>query len=169
MNSLKPAVMTKKPEIKVIGIEVRTTNKAEMSGQGKIGGQWGRFFQENIPAKIPNQSRPEQMLAIYTDYESDATGEYSFILAKEVSSLAEIPPGMVGKTLPAANYAVFTSKQGAMPGIVIELWQRIWGLKKDEVGGDRAYLADFEVYDARSQDPQNSQVDVFISTNVHVG
>ena len=157
------AIKTEKADIKIIGIEVRTNNQAEMSPEGKIGPTWNRFYQENIAAKIPNQSSPEKLFAIYMDYESDFRGEYAFVLGKEVGTFDIVPEGMVAKTLPTANYAVFTSEKGAMPNIVINLWKHIWALKPTDTGGDRAYKADFEVYDNRSADPQNSQVDVYIS------
>ncbi len=155
--------MIKKPAIKIIGIEVRTNNRDELSGNGKIGSQWGKFYQEQIGSKIPNQIRPEEIFAIYMDYESDVNGDYSFVIGKEVATFEAVPNGMVAKTLPASKYAVFTSRKGPMPNIVIELWQHIWGLKPGTIGGDRAYLADFEIYDFRSQDPSHAQVDVFVS------
>ena len=158
-------VVTNKPAIKIIGIEVRTNNKDEISGNGKIGSQWQKFYQEEISAKIPNQIRPDEVMAIYTDYASDVNGEYSFILGKEVRTFDDVllPAGMVAKVLPAAKYGVFTSPLGPIPGIVIEIWQYIWGLKPGEVGGDRAYLGDYEIYDARSGDSNNARVDVFLS------
>ena len=48
----------------VIGIEARTNNGKEMSGQGVIGAQWGRFMAEGILDKIPNRSGD----VIYTLY-----------------------------------------------------------------------------------------------------
>jgi predicted transcriptional regulator YdeE len=32
-------------------------------------------------------------------------------------------------------------------------------------GGKRAYIADFEVYDERSRDPDNTIVDIYIGIN----
>mgnify|MGYP001606980337 FL=1 len=157
------STVIERPSIKVIGIEVRTNNRDEMGEHGKIGPQWQRFYQEGVGERIPNQRKPDETLAIYTDYESDMNGEYSFILAKEVMTFDDVPAGMVAKILPATKYAVFTACQGPTPDIVIEAWQHIWGLKPGEVGGDRAYLGDFEVYDSRSSDPKNAQIDVFLS------
>lgn len=102
-------------------------------------------------------------MAVYTNYESDFNGEYSFILGKEVSSLENVPAGMTAKTLPAAKYGVFTSERGPIPAIVIDLWKFIWGIKPGQIGGDRAYIGDFEVYDGRSSDPKSAQIDLFLS------
>ena len=156
-------IVTEKTAIKIVGIEIRTNNQDEMGSGGKIGPQWKRFYQENLDAKIQNQVSPEKTFAIYTDYESDFRGEYSFLLGKEVRTFDTVPAGMIAKTIPSAKYAVFTSDKGTVPNIVIAIWKHIWALKPNEIGGDRAYKADFEVYDSRSNDPTNAQIDVFLS------
>jgi predicted transcriptional regulator YdeE len=70
---------------------------------------------------------------------------------------------MVAKRVPAGKYAVFTTALGPVGKVVSEKWQEILDLEsKSGLGGTRAYKADFEVYDQRSRDPQNSQVDVYI-------
>jgi predicted transcriptional regulator YdeE len=44
---------------------------------------------------------------------------------------------------------------------VPQAWQAIFKLE-DEKKLHRAYQADFEIYDQRSQDPENAQVDLYI-------
>lgn len=158
---MKP-VMTEKKDIKIIGIEVRTSNHAEMSGAGKIGAHWQKFFQENVAGQITN-SVSDDIFAIYMDYESDVNGEYSFVLGKQVDSFTVVPAGLVAKVLPASKYSVFTTPKGPMPNVVIEAWQHIWSLSAAQLGAERAYRADFEVYDHRSADPGNTQIEIFIS------
>lgn len=51
-----------------------------------------------------------------------------------------------------------------MPDIVIQAWQAIWKMTPEDLGGKRTYRADFEIYDQRAQDPQNSVVDIYIGT-----
>jgi predicted transcriptional regulator YdeE len=68
-----------------------------------------RFFKEKILERIPNKSN-NQILALYTDYEGDYTKPYSWILGCEVSTLDEVPEGLVGKVIPPSKYAVFTTK-----------------------------------------------------------
>ncbi len=63
----------------VVGISTRTTNAKEMSGKGVIAQQWDRFMKEGLLSKIPNKV-DSKILAVYTDYESDANGAYSYIL-----------------------------------------------------------------------------------------
>jgi predicted transcriptional regulator YdeE len=50
----------------VIGIAARTSNAKEMTADGMIGKQWGRFFQDGILGKIPNKA-DQSIVAVYTD------------------------------------------------------------------------------------------------------
>lgn len=145
----------------VIGIAIRTSNAKEMSGDGVIGKQWGRLFSDGVLARIPNKADPS-IVAVYTDYASDKDGEYNFLLGARVTSDAEVPEGMVAKKIPAGKYAMFTSEKGPGPKVVPETWMRIYQTPKAQMGGDRAYAADFEIYDQRAADPQNLQTDVYV-------
>ena len=49
-----------------------------------------------------------------------------------------------------------------MRHVCIHAWQRIWGMDRGTLGGERAYIVDFEVYDTRSHDPQNVTLDIYI-------
>jgi predicted transcriptional regulator YdeE len=49
-----------------------------------------------------------------------------------------------------------------MPQVDIEAWQKIWAMSDDELGGARSYTTDFEVYDERARDPQNTVLDIYI-------
>jgi predicted transcriptional regulator YdeE len=145
----------------VAGIAVRTSNAKEMTADGVIGKQWARLMAEGSLAKIPNRSDKE-IVAVYTDYASDHNGEYTFLLGARVSSDSGVPAGMVAKKIPAGRYAVFTTEKGSAAKVVPEAWMRINSLPKSAVGGDRAYGADFEIYDDRASDPQSVQVDVYV-------
>ena len=143
-------------DMKIIGIETRTTNQ---NGQAMkdIGGLWNRFFSENIQSKILNAVN-SNVYAIYTDYESDYTGEYTTLLGLEVSSLDEIPSGLVGREFPKQNFKRFLAK-GAMPQAVAEAWQKIWEQDKEL---NRLYQYDYELYTEKSQQGDLSEVEIFI-------
>jgi predicted transcriptional regulator YdeE len=145
----------------VIGIEARTNNVREMNAGGVIPRQWERFVQESLLDTIPNRT-DSLILAVYSDYASDKDGEYSFLIGARVSSTAGLPAGMIAKTVPAGRYAIFTSKLGPVEKVIPEIWQQIWLVPKSAVGGDRAYRADYEVYDNRASDPKNAQVEVHV-------
>ena len=136
-----------------IGFELRTDNQKcslEMPAHKE------RFFNENILAKIPNKVNGN-ILAVYTDYEGDYTAAYSWILGTEVSSLDEIPVGLVGKVVPESKYAVFTTK-GEFPQGLIEAWQAIW-----QSHLSRSYTTDFEVYSSDFDPQRNPEVKVYIA------
>ena len=56
-DAMKPNV-TNQSEFDVIGIEARTNNAAEATGNGAIPKQWQRLFMENLLSQIPDRSRP---------------------------------------------------------------------------------------------------------------
>jgi predicted transcriptional regulator YdeE len=159
--AMEPRVV-EQPEFSVIGIQVRTSNAKEMTGGGAISKQWTKFFKEAIADKIPNKV-DSTIYAVYTGYASDRNGEYAFIIGMKVSSASDVPPGMVAKKVPDGRYAIVTSAKGPAEQVVPQAWQRVWSLEDNkQLGGTRAYKADFEVYDQRSQNPQDSQVDLYI-------
>ena len=139
---------------KVIGISVRTNNNV---GGKDIENLWGKFMGEDIFEKIPNKTSYD-VYGIYTDYESDHTGNYTAIVGCHVSSLEEIPENMVGITIPASNYEIFTAK-GKTPECVYGKWTDIW----EDKALERTYSTDFEVYGTKSQNPIEAEVDIFIA------
>ena len=144
----------------VVGISVRTSNAKEATADGQIGKQWQRFFQDGVLGKIPNKA-DGNIYAVYSDYAGDKTGEYTWTLGAKVPAGSSVPEGMVLKNVPSGKYAVVTSEKGNVEKVVVATWQRLWTMEdKHELA--RAYKADFELYDQRAADPQNSQVDLYI-------
>jgi len=141
----------------VVGIEARTDNAREMSGTGVIASQWARFMKDTLLAQIPNK-KDAAILAVYSNYASDQNGEYSFMIGARVSSATQPPAGMVARKVPSGRYAIFTSESGPVQKIVMATWQKIWATP----GIERAYKVDFEVYDGRARDPQNTEIDIYV-------
>jgi predicted transcriptional regulator YdeE len=143
---------------KVIGLSVRTTNKDNQAMQD-LGNLWGRFFAESVLDKIPNKQSGE-IYSIYTDYKSDYTEEYTTIIGVPVTTLDEIPEGLTGREFQPEQFRKFIAK-GAMPAAVGNAWMDIWQRDKEL---NRKYTYDFEVYGAKSQQGDDSEVDIFIAT-----
>ena len=158
---MSPIEIKSLPSFSVIGIEARTTNAKEMSSEGIIGKQWHRAISENLFDRIPNRT-DQAVIGLYIEYESDANGEYTFLVGARVELNSTAPDGTVLKTAPAQRYAVFTTDQGPIMEIIPKVWQRIWSTPASELGGERAFIADFEVYDNRARDPQNAIVEVWL-------
>ena len=150
-------------EIELIGLSVRTNNKNEMNPQlSKIGELAGRYWTQNRAAEIPNRKNPNVTLSVYTEYDSDEQGDYTYFIGEEVNSFENIPSGFQKLTISSAKYVKFTTPAGKMPEVVINAWQQIWKMSSDDFGGKRAYQADFEVYDHRVSDPVTTIVDVYV-------
>jgi predicted transcriptional regulator YdeE len=104
---------------RIIGISTRTTNK-DNQAQQDLGKLWGQFFSENLSDKIPNKISTE-ISAIYTDYKSDFTEDYTTVIGIPVSTLNEIPNGLIGREFDAGNFQKFVAK-GKMPNAVVNTW-----------------------------------------------
>lgn len=143
----------------VIGIQVRTNNSEAAT---VIPRQWDRFFREGVPGKISNRT-DANLVVVYSGYASDYHGDFDYLIGARVKDGSAAPAGMIVKVVPKARYAVVTTEQGPVGKVVSEAWQKIWNLDESGgLGGRRAYKADFELYDERSRDPNNSQVDIYV-------
>lgn len=155
--------VTELPEIKLLGILCRTNNTAAMNiSSAKIAPTIQKYFRQAVGEEIPNRKNPGTTYCVYTDYESDFTGDYTYFIGEEVKVGGDSMEGFSSIIIPAQNYAKFTSKPGIMPEVCIDMWQNIWKMKSGELGGKRAYLADFEVYDKRALDPSKTVLDIYV-------
>lgn len=157
-----------KSEIKLVGLTARTNNKNEINPEtSKIGELVGRFWSQNIAGQISDRKNPGVTLSIYTEYDSNEHGDYTYFIGEEVGSFENIPAGLQQLTIPAAKYQKFTTSLGKIPEVVIAAWQQIWKMSVSDFGGERAYVADFEVYDQRASDPANASLDIYIGIKKH--
>ena len=145
----------------IIGINTRTSNQDEMKGTGKIPALWNKFYSEQALSKIPGKLNSD-IIAVYHDYESDASAPYSVLIGAKVAPGTKAPEGMELLNIPAQKYAKITSAKGEMPGVVIDAWKTVWNLtEKSEL--NRTYTFDLEVYDQRTANPKSAEVDLFIT------
>lgn len=110
--------------------------------------------------QIPDK-RDSNLCAVYSDYDSDHNGEYTFTVGAPVKAEIAAPAGMLLKIVAPGKYAVITSQKGPFPKVIPEAWLEIFKLE-DEGKLNRSYRTDFELYDERAVDPQNGQVDIYI-------
>lgn len=156
-------VTVKMQEIKLIGLSARTNNNNEMNPQtSKIGELAGRYWSQDVAAQMSGRKNPGVTLSVYTEYDSDEHGDYTYFIGEEVSSFENVPSRFKKLIIPAAQYQKFTTPAGKMPEVVINAWQQIWKMSSDDFKGKRAYQADFEIYDQRASDPSNTIVDIHV-------
>lgn len=126
-------------EITVTGIAVRTKNADEMSpATAKIGSLWETFYSQFGP----QLSQSSQVYGLYTNYESDHTGEFDVAACAsslDIDDLGEFK-------IPAGKYLVF-HEAGAMPQAVIDLWGKVWDyFASQDCEHVRTFTTDFERY-----------------------
>ena len=141
----------------VVGISVRTTNQNHKS-QEDITKLWESFLLNGVVQSIKNKIS-DDIYCIYTDYQSDYTGEYTTLIGYKVSDTKGIPTNksLVIKDFPACKYLKYTS-EGELPYVVGKTWAHIW-----QSNANRAYITDFDIYGEEAKDPQNAKVTTFLS------
>jgi predicted transcriptional regulator YdeE len=112
-----------------------------------------------MASKNPHRAKTPAMFAVYSDYESDWTGEYAYLIRSEVTKADTVPAGLAVVRIPAQTYVVFTAA-GPMPDAILLVCVSVWGTKLS-----RAYTFDFEQYDARFTCPDNKDAEVYIAVN----
>jgi predicted transcriptional regulator YdeE len=149
--------------IKLMGIQTRTNNQDEInSSSQKIRPCVMKYFNEGLANQILNRTSPGITICAYTNYEKDHTGNYTYFIGEEVDSFEVLPEGFSKLEIPAQTYIKFTNGPGAMPTVCINAWQKIWQMTPQELGGNRNYQTDFELYDDRARDHSNTTLDVYI-------
>jgi predicted transcriptional regulator YdeE len=90
-------------------------------------------------------------------------GDYNYLLGARVTSIEHLSADMAYRKVQPGSYAVVETEMGQMPGVLQDSWRRIWKMSPAELGGRRAFVTDYEVYDERSANPQQAQVEIHIS------
>ena len=150
-------------ERKIVGLKIRTSYKEELNHKtSNISMLVRQYINSEIARILPNRKNPGIMITLYTEYESDYKGEYTYFIGEEVTEIGPLPKELTSTTIPAGNYAKFTTEPGELPDVLIKAWQEIWKMSEADLGGKRTYRTDFEVCNARAQDPQNTVLDIFV-------
>ena len=150
------------PGFTLVGISARTNNQAELANKGKIVPSLQRYFGEQLFEKIAARKNPATTFCVYTRYESDHQGDYTYFVGEEVTTVGHVPEDMEVLVIPAQRYMKFTNGPGPMPAVVQEPWFKIWQMDDIELDGKRRYIADFEVYDERAANPLRTVVDIYV-------
>lgn len=127
-----------------------------MSAGGAIPRLWKSVLRDHAIETI--STRGSDLIALYTDYESDRSGAYTFILGLPVSTVGDIPGGMIARQVPSGLFAEFTASNPT-PQTIVPLWQQIWQLEDDH-RLTRAYRTDFEVH--RFNKAAETQVAIYV-------
>jgi predicted transcriptional regulator YdeE len=141
----------------LIGLKLpkQTTNEGGQSGID-CGNLWQQFEVEKWAEKIPGKV-DAAIYAVYYDYVGDHTKPYSYFIGCRVEEGTEAPVGMERLVVAGGSYTKITTK-GQMLDCVANAWREIWRSNME-----RVYQFDFEIYDERSKDWGNAEVDIYLS------
>ena len=143
--------VTRIKKLMISGISTITNNELEMNEESsKIPQLWEEYFQQDIYKKTFDKAKSDFMYGVYSNYESDDTGNYKVTVGVEVTK----PKNAI--VIEDKKYLVF-SKQGELPMIVTDLWEEIWDYfaKNDEY--ERAFEIDFEKF------TNENEVEIYVS------
>jgi predicted transcriptional regulator YdeE len=117
----------------ISGSSIRTNNTLEASHDGKIPALWGQFYtSQTVPA--------ERVYGVYSDYESDASGEFTVTVGTKSDELNKSDT-----SIKSGTYLVFPAN-GLMPAAIIDAWKAVWEHFSQAQPYERSYETDFEEY-----------------------
>lgn len=146
-----------KTNFKLVGLKLKEKTSNENNQSSKDCGElWQKFEVDKIFNLIPHKVSNE-VYAVYFDYEKDETMPFSYFIGCKVNENAEVPESLETLEIPSQNYQKVIAK-GEMTGCITQAWEKIW---TSEI--PRKFGFDFEVYDERSQDWRDAEVDIYVS------
>ncbi|GAB6929134.1 GyrI-like domain-containing protein [Paenibacillus sp. JCM 10914] len=147
---------------RILGVGVRTSNETEAGPQRKIPLLWERYFRSGTPRS--SSDKDSSIYALYTDYESDASGAYTLIIGQQMEEgeATSSSEALLEAVVPASKYLVFRSRRGPIMEIVPQLWYEIWSYF-EHAEETRTFTGDYECYDMQTFDPEHTVVDVYIA------
>jgi len=142
--------------IVISGINVRTSNKSEDHPEtAQIPNLWRRFYEEELPKIIPNQTSNFAVYGVYSEFD-EAGGDFTVTAGVEIRSDLNENMAFPVVVIEGGRYLEFNVK-GPMPDSVLNKWKEIWDFFDKNSDYKRAYTADFDVYKS------NDEVDIYVS------
>jgi predicted aldo/keto reductase-like oxidoreductase/predicted transcriptional regulator YdeE len=154
--SIRGPAIVDKEEFQIVGVE--NIGKIETRNTGQV---WAKF--QELAPKVPNKDTSHGLGISIGSKELFKKGENRYIAANEVSSVDEVPEGMITETIPAQKYAVFThsgkvSNLGETYRFIFEDW-RPNNTRYNQV----LFAPLFEWYDQRfDANSDDSELDLYI-------
>lgn len=167
-----PQIFASRSAFALTGFAARTTNADEFGPYGKIPELWRTYYQSGLPLDS-SVRRPHLIYALYTDYESDASGAYTLVIGHESAvadgatpierrRFTEDEAERLRALVPESRYRIFRTRRGPVSEVVAETWGEIWSYYENS-SEQRAYTGDYELYDTRGFDPEAAEVSIYIA------
>jgi predicted transcriptional regulator YdeE/ubiquinone/menaquinone biosynthesis C-methylase UbiE len=163
ITGIKPKITRLNAPIQAIGISINTCfNKASI----EIDQLCRRYLKDNISNIIPNKKSPGVFITATKNYHPTEK-TFTYFLGDEVTSISEIPEGLIDFEVPSLSYVVFTVRPNGsndwtraitdMKNYIYEYWFPNSHYEKAKV------INEFELYDERSKSPKNPEMDIFVA------
>jgi len=163
VEGVQPRIVHLEHPIKIIGMAIDTDMRRIYQDVPSVG---RRFREYKRTHEIPNQAQPWAFAAVSTGFDKE-TGAFSYFIGDVVTSLDEIPVGLMSFEIPAIQYAVFPvrPKNQFGWGIAIASTKRyaynVWLPNSGyEPAGE---IDDFEYHDERSVRKSNPEIDLYVA------
>ena len=98
----------------LVGVTTKTNNQNEMNPEkSKIGAMVGAYFGNQVANHFQHRVQPGVTYSVYTDYETDEYGEYTYFIGEEVSSEKDQDLTQFhALIIPSSAYVKFTTAPG---------------------------------------------------------
>lgn len=133
----------------------KTTNQNNQSSTD-CGILWQQFEKENIIEQIPHRLS-DTIYAVYYDYEFTPQEKFRYFIGCQIEKNGPVPEKLDTLWIPAQDYQIIKA-QGKMTDCLVKAWKNIWTTKIP-----RKFGFDFEVYDERSHNWNDAEVDIYLS------
>lgn len=161
------AIFKKLPQFEVVGLGTKFISilSPEKNNHLVIPKLWDEYLSRQ--KEITNKSKPYDLgvcMPVGNDMPKSHPDECFYLACTEVKDLAHVPLGMVTRTIPAGEYAVFTHK-----GLLSKLdhtMNYIYGSWLPKSGRKLREAPDLELYDQRfNPNSEQSEFDIYIPIN----
>ncbi|CDH08197.1 GyrI-like domain-containing protein [Xenorhabdus bovienii] len=141
--------------LSLVGISTCTKNAHEMdAATAKIMPLWQHFYQDIYPKQLSGNV----VYGVYSNYESDANGQFDVIAAvkEHEGDNAQTGSSFDKIELVAGRYIIFSGLAGE-GNPVFQLWQQVWQyFEQPDCLHQRSWKTDYEVFH------QDGKIELFI-------
>lgn len=150
-------------DIYVVGIATTTSNMLEATPAGQIVSLHEAFITKHVSDLIDTRN-DDRMLAVYTNYEDEESGEYTYGIGHQVADDDDdIPEGCELFHIPKGKYLLYRTERGFMNDVLPQAWKEIWRLTQEgDLGAVRTYDTDFEFHNYDNPSSPDVQIDIYL-------
>jgi AraC family transcriptional regulator len=162
-GSLMKPKFVAKPAFHIIGYELKTKN---LDGQNNndIPEFWQQYMTQGLSSNIPKPLDPHVEYGICTDF-NPITGEFVYLIGMEVEKDSPAPEGLVYRSFPELDYAVFTtpkSNEKTFTASIQSTWNYVFTEWFPDSGYEHFGSIEFELYDERCHGHEGKEMDIYI-------